>query len=101
MKNFGSDTRISTAANVVACDLDGGKALLDLTTSQYYKINPTAALVWEWISGGATLNSLIENMLEEFDVEEGVVRADVEAIISSFADAGLVQVEPSAAHTLS
>lgn len=82
---------VRQAENVVACELEGGKALLDLSTSNYYKLNETAALVWEWIGAGATVSSLVERMMDSYDVSQDECTADVEAIIADFRDSGLVE----------
>ena len=79
------------ADDVVACELEGGNALLDLSTSNYFKINETAASIWEWIGSGATIDKLVNNMLALYDVDEEVCRQDVEAILASFESAGLVR----------
>lgn len=76
---------------VVACDLDDGRALLDLRKSKYYKLNNTGALVWEWLEEGATIDTLAEKMMEQFSVEDAQCRADINGILSSFLDAGLIE----------
>lgn len=77
-------------ADVVACELEGGKALLDLESSNYFKLNDTAALIWEWIGEGASVAQLIHKITDRFDIGEEECAQDVEAIVSSFEENGLV-----------
>lgn len=91
------DALIVCGGEVVACELEGGKALLDLGTSSYFRLNATAALIWEWLADGMTMASLVDRMLDEFDVEKDVVSRDVEAIVGAFAEAGLVTFDSESA----
>lgn len=84
--------RFRHAPDVVACELDGGNALLDLASSDYYRLNGTAAAVWDGIGEGSTVAQLIERILSEFDVERDQCASDVKTIISALLDAGLVVV---------
>lgn len=82
--------RLRHAEEIVSCNLDGGSALLDMSTSNYYKLNNSAAMIWQFIGDGATVSSLIERMLAEFEVEREQCAADVESVVASFMEAGLV-----------
>lgn len=77
--------------SVVACELDSGSALLDLNTSEYIKLNVTAALVWEWLTDGATLDAMAERMSAKFDVSPQDCRGDIIALVGQFAEASLVE----------
>lgn len=91
MERIDDTVRIVHASDVVACDLDGGKALLDMNSSNYYRLNGSASMIWEWIGDGATLAELIDRMLQEYDVERDECEKDVEAVVSSFIKAGLLE----------
>ena len=78
------------APDVVACNLESGNALLDLTSSNYYTLNGSAAMIWEWIGSGATVADLIDRMLETFDVDRETCAEDVKSVVASFEEAGLV-----------
>lgn len=82
--------RLRQAPDVVACSLESGNALLDLTSSNYYSLNGSAAMIWEWIDSGATIAELVERMLETYDVDRETCVADIQSIVASFEQAGLV-----------
>lgn len=84
--------KFSICNNVVACELDDGRALLDLNESQYYRLNHTAAIVWEWLEQGSkSIDELTIKMLSRFDVEECTCRADLAIMLKSFSEAGLIE----------
>jgi hypothetical protein len=89
---IGKGARLLHAADVVACQLDGGNALLDLASSDYYRLNGTAATVWDGIGEGLAVPQIVERILSEYDVEQDQCASDVDAIISALLDAGLVVV---------
>lgn len=89
---YGRDPQISPAENVVSCELDGGRALLDLEKSQYYSLNDTAATIWEWLEADTNKPSeLVEKMQATYEVELEQCQADLAAILSSLLDAGLIR----------
>lgn len=67
--------------DVVACELDGGAALLDLRTSLYFSLNPVGAALWEALKTPASVSALSEVVAEKFDVAVVVCQPDVEAYL--------------------
>lgn len=87
---FQDGTKFIQAENIVCCDLEGGKALLDTNSSQYYKLNETAALVWEQLADGSTIAELADKVCERFDVQRIQAVTDLKNMLSAFFDAKLV-----------
>lgn len=79
------------SADVVACDLSDGKALLSLETSKYFKLNDSAAVVWASVETGAKLDQIVDAMLQRFDVDKATCTDDVLAILEIFNKAGLIE----------
>lgn len=76
---------------VVATEVQGGAALLDLRTSQYYGLNAVGSFVWSQIQTPKTLDQLAEAVSNDFAVEAAVCRADVARLVDDFTRAGLVK----------
>jgi hypothetical protein len=55
--------------------------LLNVKTSEYYSVNPTAALVWGLISRNMNLEEIILSVASEFDTDAGKVKKDVMELI--------------------
>ena len=75
---------------VVASEVEGGAALLDLRSSQYYGLNPVGAFVWSQIQTPQTLNAIVNAVSQAFDVEADC-RSDVEKLLSQFQEAGVAR----------
>lgn len=76
---------------VVASEVDGGAALLDLRSSQYYGLNPVGAFVWDQIQTPKTLDALASAVADAFDVGAPDCRADIARLLEDFAIAGVVR----------
>jgi hypothetical protein len=57
--------------------------LLNVKTSDYYSMNPTAVRVWELICGNARSGEIIKALAEEFDADAVKVRKDVLELIKT------------------
>lgn len=88
-------TVITAKPNVVASDIGGDWALLDLDSSVYYTLNPTGAHVWNVLSEGATIENLYDSVIAAFDVDMETCKTDVQALINQLRDADLISIAPS------
>ena len=76
---------------VVATEVEGGAALLDLRTSQYYGLNAVGSFVGAQPQAPKTLDQLAAADSEGFAVEAAACRADIARLLEDFARAGLVK----------
>lgn len=53
-------------------------------------LSESGALLWKRLESEATMESLVEAILSEYDVDEGTAKADVENFISSVCEKGLM-----------
>ena len=91
--NFSDGALIRPADKIVSCDLGDGKALLNLTTNRYFRLNETGKVAWAAIEAGATRATIVERIMDRFDVDLDRCTADVSTILSAFIKAGLVETE--------
>lgn len=69
----------------MACELNGGAALLDLRSSIYYSLNPVGAEVWTALqSGAATIETLSQAVSQRFEVTPDACREDIAALLADF-----------------
>lgn len=61
--------------------------------SRIISLNPTAAFLWEKVSSleEFTVETLVEALLEEYEVEEAVAREDCALIIERWAEMELIE----------
>lgn len=56
------------------------------------KLNETAASIWNYISEGKSEGEIVASMIEEYDIDEGNLREDVQKTIKAFVDQGLLEL---------
>jgi hypothetical protein len=67
--------------------------ILNAATNAYVSLNGSAGRIWELFGAGHTTEEVQAMMIDEFDVESGVVAADVTSTLQSLLQRGLL--EPS------
>ena len=63
---------------------------LDLESSTYFSLNPSAGVLWERLAADAEVEELAEVLEREFGLDAGRARADVEAFLGELRAAGLL-----------
>lgn len=86
-------TVIRPGDGVLACDLAGGAALLDTGSSTYFALNNVGAAVWSLIERSTTVSALVEHITATFEVTAATARQDLEGLVASLAEHGLVRIE--------
>ena len=67
--------------------------LISLTTGSYYSLNDTGTMFWELIDGQRTIADCAREIAGEYEVEAGLVEADLLELAAEFAEEGLVLVQ--------
>lgn len=55
--------------DAVSAELEDGTVVLNLHTKRYYSLNETATFVWARLAAGATVDALVDALLERYRVE--------------------------------
>ncbi|MEM9898870.1 MAG: PqqD family protein [Pseudomonadota bacterium] len=77
---------------VVGSSLGGGEwALLDMDNSFYYTLNATGGRIWEALQNGTSLEVLVSEMVNDFEVDQETCKSDVVSVLDHLVDAGLVE----------
>jgi hypothetical protein len=71
-------------------EIDGEVIALDLESSRYVALNPTASLLWQRLAAGATREQLVDTLLDEFEVARDRAAADVDAFLAELSERGLL-----------
>lgn len=82
----------SACPTVVASDLPGGAALLDMRAGKYYSLNAVGAHVWKQIQSPASLQAIVLKVTNEFNVELDDCLRDINTLLTALVHAGLVEV---------
>jgi hypothetical protein len=62
-------------------ELDGQIVVLDLESSKYVTVNGAGAVIWERLIPGATLDEIVNELVEVFDIDVETARSDSEAFL--------------------
>jgi Coenzyme PQQ synthesis protein D (PqqD) len=63
---------------------------LDLKTSRYLALNRSGRVLWERLAGGATMDELIDALVEAYELDRERAGADVEALLAQLEDEDLI-----------
>ena len=87
-----TSTQVKASTDQVSCELNNETALLDMKTGVYYGLDPVGARVWELIQQPRAVSSIIESLLDEYEVEEERCTQDVLALIAQLQENQLVEI---------
>ena len=65
--------------------------LLNLDKENYYGLNPVGARLMQLAETGATLEEIVERMLQEFEVRRKQLEIDVRTVAADLIAAGLIE----------
>jgi hypothetical protein len=72
-------------------ELDGQIIVLDLESSKYVTVNGAGAVIWERLVAGASVDELVEELVESFDIDDATARSDTEAFLDDLRQRNLLR----------
>jgi coenzyme PQQ synthesis protein D (PqqD) len=84
---------ISVSPDALFQELDGETVLLNLHDESYYGLDDVGTRVWQLLSEHGNMDQVIAAMLNEYEVDEAILRRDIERLIAELAQCGLVTIE--------
>lgn len=73
-------------------DLSGEKVMVDFEQGKYFLIKGVGNDIWDMLEDGITVETIIKNLLAEYDVTEEVCQQEVLKFLNSLEDIGIVGV---------
>lgn len=86
------DTLFSRATDQVSADLNGDMAILNLQTKTYFGLDGVGAFIWQKLDAPTDLKSLIQSIVDKFDVDQAQCRTDVIKFLEKLAASGLLNL---------
>ncbi|MEK6533340.1 MAG: PqqD family protein [Nitrospirota bacterium] len=71
-------------------DIADEAVVLNLSTGIYFGLDSVGTRIWHLLAEHGSNEPVVNALLAEYDVEEGRLRRDVEALIQQLLDKGLV-----------
>ena len=93
MITISNDSIVLVKNNIVSCDLDGEEAILNMNDGIYYGLDPVGAKIWNLIQKSTSINSIVDVILREFEVDSNSCRADIIELIEELINNGLVEIK--------
>lgn len=87
---------VAASRDQVSSDLAGETVLLSLTSAQYHGFTGVGARIWELIQQPATVRSVCDAIVAEYDVARERCEADVLAFLAQCDERGLIEVRGGA-----
>ncbi len=85
--------RVKFSNTVFAQEVDGEMVLLDMNSENYFGLDEVGSSIWQAIEAeDGVLGKVLEVLLEEYDVEEDVLKRDLLDFVDKLVESGLVQV---------
>ncbi len=70
--------------------------ILSLESEEYFGLDPVGTRIWQLLATEATLQDVLDAMLDEYDVDEATLAGDVETLVSELTSRRLIElVEPA------
>ena len=85
-----SRKKLLRSENQVSADLQDQVIILSEAESRYYALEGVGIKIWNLLSTPQTVSSIIDELLEEYDINQSQCEEDVPLFLQDLADAGLL-----------
>lgn len=90
---LGDDARIEEHDDAVIREVNGEAVLLHLLTERYFVLDAPSTRMFHALVEAPTFAEAIRALVTEFDVEEDVLRRDLERFVGELVEQGLATVD--------
>ena len=85
----------SVAGEVIAAELEGEAVLLNLGTRAYFRLNPTATLVWQGVERGQDRAALLDELCASYEVERDTASLELDRVLGDLEARSLIVSAPT------
>ena len=85
--------KIVLSDDVISQEVSGETVLLDLASENYFGLDEVGTRIWQLIQESGDLEFIVKTLLNEYDVAEDTLKADVDGLLTEIADLGLIKIE--------
>jgi len=86
--------QITFPPHVIFQALQDEAVLLDMKSEQYFALNELGMRMWQLLSENGDTVAAMEQLLQEYEIEETALRQDMAGWIGELVDLGLAHVDP-------
>jgi hypothetical protein len=88
-----SGARLRRVEGLPHQSIDGQMLVVVHGRLEVHLLSPTAARIWELLAEGVTVDTLVDRLVGEYEVEAAVARGDVESVLAEMREKGMVVAE--------
>lgn len=88
-------TIVARNPSILFNDFDDGLMMMDIDSGNYFDIDSVGGRIWSLIETPATLDTICESLVAEYDVEADVCRSETIGFIGELVEKGLVTLQDS------
>jgi hypothetical protein len=92
LKGLSQGSVVTAGADVVACDLIGASALLNMRSSTYYTLNQVGSRIWSLIQQPTSVSAICDDVVAHYEVDRTRCYDDVVTLLRDLNDAGLIEI---------
>jgi len=81
--------------HILTQQLEDELILLDTEKGQYFSLNEVGSRMWTLLQQGKDLEGVLNDMLQEYEVEESKLRADLAKFVDKLTSQGFLQPRDS------
>ena len=85
--------KVTFADTVFAQEVDGEMVLLDMNSENYFGLDEVGTAIWQEIQNNGDLNEVFKVLLEQYEVQEDVLKNDLMAFVERLEESGLIKVD--------
>lgn len=93
--------RVVVPSHVLVRFLDKESVLLNIETERYFGLDETGTRMWQLVTAAPKIELAYQQLLEEYDVEPGLLRESLTDLLGRLVENGLLEVVPSDVGTAS
>jgi len=88
---FDLATRVFIPEDVLSQEVSGETVLLELSSERYFGLDSVGTRIWQLLGEGRTIGEVLSLMLDEYDVSEEQLHADIMMLLEKLHEAGLIR----------
>lgn len=92
-QNMGKNRAVKRNDELIVASIDGELVMLSVEKGQYFGIEGVGTRIWELLESPKTEDSIIESIIEEFEVDEATCRRDVVDFLDRMLEMELIVLE--------
>ena len=87
------NTIIEVSPDILCQEIDGETVILDLNSECYFGLDAVGTRIWQLIPQTTSFQQIVNALLEEYDIDEVKLEADVTELLLELSQSGLITLK--------